>query len=206
MSYIQYPGASSRGDRPQGIRAEDTYNPTYKKLIRTIICGVLFGLPMCVAIPNSPLLKLSQTQDNKKMLIPRMMSDFFYVNFIAAAASYWCFVEPFIPNPKGREGFMPYLGPVTAEIPALGCLITSHLFYPGMWAVFNELTWPVRRREFVRLNIKCFFAYANVHIPVVAAIGFGVGCSLYPFKASKQWSWAKDRKRLAAENAARDDL
>lgn len=186
MSYIEYP--SGRTGPAEG------YHPTYKKLIRTIVCGALFGLPFCIAAPSSPLLKLSQTQDNKKALIPRMMSDFFYVNFIAAAASYWFLVEPFIPNPKGKDGFLPYLGPLTAQVPAAGCLVTSHLFYPGMWAVFNEVTWKLRRREFVRLNTKCFFAYANIHVPGAAAIGFGVGCCLYPFKMAKLWSWSKEKK------------
>ncbi|KAG5498746.1 hypothetical protein JKF63_03039 [Porcisia hertigi] len=158
---------------------------TYRRVIRTVLCGVLFATPLCAAVPMSPLLKLSQTQENKRSIIPRMMSDFFYVNFFASATAYWLLVEPFIPNPRAREGFVPYLGPVTAEIPAVSCLFTSHLFYPGLWAIVNEPTWKLRRQEFVRLNAKCFFAFGPVHIPAAVGLGAAIGVVLYPFKYMK---------------------
>ncbi|ESL08395.1 hypothetical protein TRSC58_03902 [Trypanosoma rangeli SC58] len=158
----------------------------FKRIVRTTICAVLFAIPFCVSVSSSPLLKLSQAQDTKKTLIPRMMSDFFYVNFIASWCAYYFIIEPRITSEKAKRGFMPYLGPITAQVPGLSCLFVSHLFYPGMWAVFNERTWRERRREFVRLNTKCFFAYAPIHIPAAVAIGAGVGIVLYPFKFFKK--------------------
>lgn len=169
----------------------------YRRVVRTILCGALFAVPLCVSIPMSPLLKLSQTQDNKKSIVPRMMGDFFYVNFAASAAAYWFLVEPYIPNPKAKEGFMPYLGPLTAQIPAMGCLVTSHMFYPGMWAIFNETTWRMRRREFCRLNLKCFFAFAPLHIPAAVGLGAGVGLLMFPFKMLKMRRQHQAEKAMA---------
>lgn len=198
MSYISYPSAATpRCKSDEAVDAFGEYS-TYRRLIRTVLCGVLFATPLCVTAPLSPLLKLSQTQENKKSIIPRMMSDFFYVNFIASAAAYWVLVEPFIPNPKGREGFLPYLGPLTAQIPALSCLVGSHLFYPGLWAIVNEPTWKLRRREFVRLNVKCFFAFGQVHVPVAVGLGAAVGLLLYPAKFLK----LRAQHRQAAQAAA----
>lgn len=193
MLYIAYPSAEKKSKM-----REDPFGDygIYRKIIRTLLCGILFAVPLCVAIPMSPLLRLSQTQDNKKNIIPRMMGDFFYVNFIASTAAYWFVVERFIPNPKAKEGFVPYLGPVTAEIPALSCLIVSHLFYPGLWAIVNEKTWTLRRHEFVRLNLKCFFAFGPTHIPAAVGLGAVVGLLLYPFKYAKQRSWAAQTSPL----------
>ncbi|KAK7199171.1 hypothetical protein NESM_000887000 [Novymonas esmeraldas] len=196
MSYIAYPSAATssppvqsptNADAGGGASRSDAFGEyaTYRRVIRTVLCGTLFAVPLCAAIPLSPLLKLSQTQENKKSIVPRMMSDFFYVNFIASAATYWALVEPRIPNPKAKEGFVPYLGPITAEIPATGCLVASHLFYPGLWAIVNEPTWTLRRQEFVRLNVKCFFAFGPVHVPAILALGAAVGAVLYPFKFMK---------------------
>lgn len=201
MAYIAFPSASERkasslsssGSSSAQGDAFTEYS-TYRRVVRTIICGALFAIPLCVSIPMSPLLKLSQTQENKKSIVPRMMSDFFYVNFAASAAAYWTLVEPYIPNPKAKEGFVPYLGPLTAQIPAFSCLVTSHLFYPGMWALFNEQTWKLRRREFVRMNLKCFFAFGPVHIPVIVGLGASIGLLLYPFKFMKMRS-----QRIAEE-------
>ncbi|KAG8342085.1 hypothetical protein ERJ75_000728600 [Trypanosoma vivax] len=169
---------------------------TFRRAVRTTVCATLFAVPFCVSIPSSPLLKLSQTQDAKKTLIPRMMSDFFYVNFLASGLSYYMLVEPKIANERARHGFMPWLGPVTAQVPALSCLVASHLFYPGMWALFNERTWRERLREFARLNTKCFFAYFPIHVPAAVAIGVAVGTILYPFKLCKKWQSRADRTGL----------
>ncbi|CAJ1032021.1 hypothetical protein, conserved [Leishmania shawi] len=189
MPYIAYPSAVS-GSTSAEVSCdarEDAFGEyaAYRRVIRTILCGVFFATPLCAAIPMSPLLKLSQTQENKKSIIPRMMSDFFYVNFFASAAAYWVLVEPFIPNPRAKEGFVPYLGPVTAEIPAVSCLLLSHLFYPGLWAIVNEPTWKLRRQEFVRLNTKCFLAFGPIHVPAAVGLGAAVGVTLYPFKYMK---------------------
>ncbi|KPI82945.1 hypothetical protein ABL78_8040 [Leptomonas seymouri] len=192
MVYIAFPSASSRGasslsssgDNRSDVDPFHEY-PTYRRVIRIVICGLLFAVPLCVSIPMSPLLKLSQTQENRKSVVPRMMSDFFYVNFAASAAAYWLLVEPYISNPKAKEGFLPYLGPLTAQVPSMSCLVTSHLFYPGLWAIFNEPTWTLRRREFVRLNVKCFFAFGPIHIPVAVGLGTSIGLLLYPFKFMK---------------------
>lgn len=177
-SYIEYPTV-------RGADGNTYQNSLYKKLIRTCICGLLFSVPLSAAIPNSPLLKLSLSNDNKKTLVPRMMTEFLYVNFFASTVAYWCLIERHITNPRAREGFTPYLGPLTAMVPSFACLITSHLFYPGMWAIYMEPTWRARLREFVRLNTKCFFAFANVHIPGAIGLGIAVGCLLYPFKFFK---------------------
>lgn len=175
----------------------------YRRVIRTVVCGLLFAVPLSVAIPMSPLLRLSQTQENKKSIVPRMMGDFFYVNFAASAAAYWRLVEPYIPNSKAREGFVPYLGPLTAQVPAMSCLFTSHLFYPGLWAIFNETTWQMRQREFWRLNIKCFFAFSPVHIPAVVGLGASVGVVMYPFKFLKLRKQQREAKQaMAAEKQA----
>ncbi|RNF04195.1 uncharacterized protein Tco025E_08006 [Trypanosoma conorhini] len=184
MSCVELPqAASSRGNE---LQQRAGGHSKFKLIVRTTICAVLFAVPFCVSIPSSPLLKLSQAQDAKKTLIPRMMSDFFYVNFIASGCAYYFLIEPRITNEKAKKGFMPYLGPLSAQVPGLSCLVLSHFFYPGMWAVFNERTWRERRREFVRLNTKCFFAYAPIHIPAAVAIGAGVGVVLYPFKFFKK--------------------
>ncbi|KAL7702797.1 hypothetical protein N2W54_002477 [Lotmaria passim] len=218
MSYISFPSDSARrastlkgtgsvcsstssssGDGGGDSHADAFHEySTYRRVIRTVICGVLFAVPLSVSIPMSPLLKLSQTQENKKSIVPRMMSDFFYVNFAASTGAYWVLVEPYIANPKAKEGFVPYLGPLSAQIPAMSCLFTSHLFYPGLWAIFNEPTWALRRREFVRLNVKCFFAYGNIHIPAAVGLGACIGVLLYPFKLFKLRS-----QRHAEEAAAK---
>ncbi|CAD2218022.1 hypothetical protein, conserved [Angomonas deanei] len=176
MSYIPYPVKSEN----------DNHHPFYKRIVRASICGVLFAIPLSVAIPASPLLRLSQTQTNKKSLVPRMMTDFFFVNFLAAFSAYFVVSEYFITSDAAKEGFMPYLGPISAQIPAWNCLLASHMFYPGMWAVFNERTWKARRVEFVRLNTKCFFAFAPVHVPATIVLGLFAGVVLYPFKYMKQ--------------------
>lgn len=195
MAYIAFPStpAGKAASLSSSNSSGDAFNEysTYRRVIRTVICGALFAIPLCVSIPMSPLLKLSQTQENKKSIVPRMMSDFFYVNFAASAAAYWVLVEPYIPNPKAKEGFVPYLGPLTAQIPALSCLVGSHLFYPGMWALFNEQTWQLRRREFVRMNLKCFFAFGPIHIPAAVGLGASIGALLYPFKFMKLRSQRK---------------
>lgn len=196
MAYIAYPSASTGKAAllsSSGGSQDDAFKEysTYRRVIRTVLCGVLFAAPLCVSIPMSPLLKLSQTQENRKSIIPRMMTDFFYVNFAASAAGYWLLVEPFITNLKAKEGFVPYLGPLTAQIPAMSCLVTSHLFYPGLWAVFNEQTWSLRRREFVRLNVKCFFAYGPLHVPAAVGLGAAIGLLLYPFKYVKLYQQRK---------------
>ncbi|AYU81052.1 hypothetical protein conserved [Leishmania donovani] len=202
MSYIPYPSAASRCTTTQtsGDARGDAFGEyaTYRRVIRTVLCGVLFATPLCAAAPMSPLLKLSQTQENKKSIIPRMMSDFFYVNFLASTAAYWVLVEPFIPNPRAKEGFVPYLGPVTAEIPAVSCLFVSHLFYPGLWAIVNEPTWKLRRREFVRLNAKCFVAFGPVHVPAAVGLGMAVGVVLYPFKYMKLRAQRRDERQHAS--------
>ncbi|GET90858.1 hypothetical protein, conserved [Leishmania tarentolae] len=201
MPYIVHPSAvppsstTQPGDHVRG----DAFGEyaTYRRVIRTVLCGVFFATPLCVAAPMSPLLKLSQTQENKKSLIPRMMSDFFYVNFLASTAAYWALIEPFIANPKAKEGFLPYLGPVTAEIPAVSCLFVSHLFYPGLWAIVNEPTWKLRRQEFVRLNVKCFFAFGPVHVPAAVGLGAAIGVVLYPFKYMKLRAQSRDERQHA---------
>ncbi|KPA83316.1 hypothetical protein ABB37_02977 [Leptomonas pyrrhocoris] len=190
MAYIAFPSATGGKPSPPGNSSGaqgDAFGEysAYRRVIRTIVCGLFFAVPLCVSIPLSPLLKLSLTQENKKSIVPRMISDFFYVNFAASAAAYWLLVEPFIPNPKAREGFLPYLGPLTAQVPAMSCLFTSHLFYPGLWAIYNEPTWALRRREFVRLNVKCFFAFGPIHIPSAVGLGVSIGLLLYPFKFMK---------------------
>ncbi|KAG5473237.1 hypothetical protein CUR178_03157 [Leishmania enriettii] len=199
MPYIAYPSAVSwwSTTRASSDAREDAFGQyaTYRRVIRTLLCGILFATPLCAAIPLSPLLKLSQTQENKRSIIPRMMSDFFYVNFFASATAYWMLVEPFIPNRKAKEGFVPYLGPVTAEIPAVSCLLISHLFYPGLWAIVNEPTWQLRRREFVRLNVKCFVAFGPVHVPAAVGLGAAVGVVLYPFKYMKLRAQRRDEQR-----------
>ncbi|KAG5472470.1 hypothetical protein LSCM1_03869 [Leishmania martiniquensis] len=199
MPYIEYSLTATRSTtaRASGHARGDAFGEyaTYRRVIRTVLCGVLFATPLCVAIPMSPLLKLSQTQENKRAIIPRMMSDFFYVNFFASATAYWILVEPLIPNPRAKEGFVPYLGPLTAEVPAVSCLVTSHLFYPGVWAMVNEPTWKLRRREFVRLNIKCFFAFGPIHVPAALGLGAAVGVTLYPFKYTKLRAQLQDEQR-----------
>ncbi|CCW61588.1 unnamed protein product [Phytomonas sp. EM1] len=174
---------------------DESYS-TYRRLVRTIVCGSLFGLGFCIATPTSPLMRLSLTQENKKDLVPRMMRDFFYISFSASALTYWCVMEPSITNPKAKEGFMPYLGPLTAEIPALSCLVASHLYYPGIGALVNEVTWRERRKEFVRLNLKCFFAYAPVHVPATLLIGASLGLIIFPFKFMKQYSYKNAQQRI----------
>ncbi|CCW68115.1 unnamed protein product [Phytomonas sp. Hart1] len=169
---------------------------TYRRLVRAIVCGFLFGLGFCVATPASPLMQLSLTEENKKGLIPRIMKDFFYLSFTASSLAYWCVVEPSITNPKAKEGFTPYLGPLTAEIPAFSCLVLSHLYYPGIGALVNETTWREKRREFMRLNLKCFFAYAPVHIPATLLIGATLGLIMYPFKLMKLYSYKKKRQKI----------
>ncbi|KAH9580088.1 hypothetical protein LSM04_007777 [Trypanosoma melophagium] len=186
MSYIEVPKKGNTLGEQKQQEAVLVNHSTFKLIIRATICATLFAVPFCVSIPSSPLLKLSQTQDSKKTLIPRMMSDFFYVNFFASWCAYYFIIEPRIKNEKAKKGFMPYLGPITSQVPGLSCLVASHLFYPGMWAVFNERTWKERRREFFRLTTKCFFAYAPIHIPAAIAIGVGVGTILYPFKFFKR--------------------
>ncbi|CAG9578487.1 conserved hypothetical protein [Leishmania major strain Friedlin] len=202
MSYIPYPSAVSRYTTTQssGVTRGDAFGEyaTYRRVIRTVLCGILFAIPLCAAAPMSPLLKLSQTQENKKSIIPRMMSDFFYVNFLASTAAYWVLVEPFISNPRAKEGFMPYLGPVTAEVPAVSCLFASHLFYPGLWAIVNEPTWKLRRHEFVRLNVKCFVAFGPVHVPAAVGVGAAVGVALYPFKYMKLRAQRRDERQHAS--------
>ncbi|KEG07552.1 hypothetical protein DQ04_09461020 [Trypanosoma grayi] len=185
MPYIELPskGLLSVHQQQNDVAAAHS---TFKLIIRTTVCATLFAIPFCVSIPSSPLLKLSQTQDTKKTLIPRMMSDFFYVNFIASWCAYYFLVEPRITNEKAKKGFTPYLGPITAQVPGLSCLFASHLFYPGMWAVFNERTWKERRREYVRLTTKCFCAYAPIHVPAAVAVGGVVGLVLCPFKILKK--------------------
>ncbi|EPY25656.1 hypothetical protein STCU_00771 [Strigomonas culicis] len=195
MSYIPLPAS-----RPRDAKHDSAQHPTYKKLIRTFICGAMFAVPLCVTIPNSPLLRLSQSESNKKSLIPRMMTDFLYVNFFASTVSYFFISERYITNQKALEGFMPYLGPLTAQVPGFSCLVVSHLFYPGMWAVFNELTWRERRREFVRLNTKCFFAFASVHVPVIVGLSALVGTFLYPYKLFKIYG---EKKEQAATHSTR---
>lgn len=191
MSYIPLPSTKEK-EKKDGRE----YHPAYKKLIRTFICGAMFAVPLCVAIPNSPLLRLSQSESNKKNLIPRMMTDFLYVNFFASTMSYYFITEPYITSQKALDGFMPYLGPLTAQVPGFSCLIVSHLFYPGMWAVFNELTWRERRREFVRLNTKCFFAFSTVHIPAIVGLSALVGTFLYPFKLFKMYGEKNEKAKL----------
>lgn len=184
MSSITYPSRSATDDESE---ASAVYGaPLYKQIVRSFICGLAFGIPIAIVAPLSPLLRLSQTTDNKKALLPRMMKDYFIVNFCAGAMAYGLIVDPRVTNPLGREGLLPYLGPITAEVPALGCLVASHLFYPGLWALLNEVTWRDACRECVRLSIKCFFAFSSVHLPGAIGIGFLIGTIFYPFKWRKQ--------------------
>ncbi|RHW71929.1 hypothetical protein DPX39_060041900 [Trypanosoma brucei equiperdum] len=188
IPYIRLPrGKETKYDEP-ARRQEVAGYLTFKRIIRTTICATVFAVPFCVSAPSSPLLKLSQTQDTKKTLIPRMMSDFFYVNFIASWLSYYYIIEPGVINEKAMHGFMPWLGPISAQVPGLSCLLASHLFYPGMWALFNERTWGERIREFVRLNTKCALAYSPIHLPAAVAIGSIIGIFFYPFKFFKKRS------------------
>jgi hypothetical protein len=158
----------------------------FKWCIRTSLVGVSYGLALGALATISPLVRLSLNENNFKQLAPRIMSDFFTVNFFASAASYAWFIERNnADNVHVKDGFLPYLGPVTAQIPSLSCLVVSHCFYPGMWAVFNERTWRDRCREGTRLSIKTLVAFSAWHVPGVMAVGFVVGCVVYPSKWSK---------------------
>lgn len=165
------------------------------KCVRCVICGIMFGLPLCTIAPLSPLLKLSLSKENKKMLVPRMMGDFFWVNSLASLLAYYNFIEARAPHGHMSgpcRGWLPYLGPLTALIPGFACLLASHTFYPGMWALFNEVTWSERRRVFCRLNIKCFIAFAPIHVPAVVAVSVVVGSVLFPFKMLKNRRYKSD--------------
>lgn len=172
---------------------------TLKWLCRLAVVGVFYGLPCAGLATLSPLIKLSLNAENYTQLAPRIMSDFFFVNAIAATIAYNYFVERKARqvNPYVESGFLPYLGPITAQIPALACLVSSHAFFPGMWAVFNERSWHMRMKESLRLTAKTLIAFLPAHGPAVVGIGIGVGCLMAPFKIAKI---RRERKRISMEN------
>lgn len=156
-----------------------------KQLFRVLLCGTLFAAPIAAIIPTSPLMRLSMTKNTQKAVMSRMMTDFFVVNFFASAIGYAMLVESRLDKSLYGHGILPVLGPLTAQIPAAFCLFCSHLFYPGAWAIINEIDNKQRRKVFFRLNTKCFFAFSPYHLPAAMLLGFFVGCFLYPFKYVK---------------------
>lgn len=178
MRYIEYSkGLSAEGSSGYAL---------VKKMIRICLCGLLFAVPLAAAIPTSPLMRLSMTKNNQKAVMTRMMSDFFYLNFFASTVAYTLFVEWGLRHTMYDGGVLPVLGPLTAQVPGFTCLFASHLFYPGAWALINETTWKARRESFIRLNAKCFVAFAPYHIPAITLLGTAVGTLLYPFKYYKR--------------------
>lgn len=157
-----------------------------KQLFRVLMCGLLFAIPIAAVIPTSPLMRLSMTKNTQKAVMSRMMTDFFVVNFLASAIGYTFFVETRLDKSVYGHGVLPVLGPLSAQIPAACCLIFSHLFYPGAWAIINETDRKAKRQVFFRLNLKCFFAFAPYHVPSAMLLGCLAGCFLYPFKYFKQ--------------------
>lgn len=156
-----------------------------KQLFRVLFCGVLFAVPIAAMIPTSPLMRLSMTKNTQKAVMSRMMTDFFFVNFFASAVGYAVLVEPRLDKNVYGHKILPVLGPCSAQLPAACCLLFSHLFYPGAWAIINEMDHKTRRQVFLRLNLKCFFAFAPYHIPAAILLGCLGGCLLYPFKYFK---------------------
>lgn len=191
--------SSSSSDIHRGEENVATLPPTgslFKWCIRTSIVGISYGLALGALATLSPLVRLSLNENNFKQLAPRIMSDFFSVNFVVGAASYAWFIErKHSDNIHVREGFLPYLGPLTAQIPSFSCLVASHCFYPGMWAVFNERNWRDRCREGTRLSIKTLFAFSAWHIPGVVAVGLVVGSVMYPSKWSKMRRQERDTQK-----------
>lgn len=171
----------------------------FKWCLRSCIVGVTYGLAIGGLATLSPLVRLSLNDNNFKQLAPRIMSDFFTVNFLVGAASYAWFIErKHKDNVHVRDGFLPYLGPVSAQVPSACCLVASHLFYPGMWAVFNERTWRDRIREGSRLSLKTLVAFSAWHVPGVVAIGVVLGGALYPSKWSKLRRLERENQLLTA--------
>lgn len=167
---------------------------TFKWCLRLSIVGAAYGLMLGGLATLSPLVRLSLNENNFKQLAPRVMSDFFTVNFFVGSASYAWFIErKHADNRHVRDGFLPYLGPITAQIPSVCCLLGSHCFYPGMWAVFNEKTWRDRCREGARLTCKTLVAFSSWHVPGVVGVGVVIGCAMFPSKWSKQRRWNRDQ-------------
>eukprot|EP00796_Vickermania_ingenoplastis_P005977 gene5977-4286_t len=174
--------------KPEDVECEGAFSgyAFIKRVMRATLCGLLFAVPIAAAVPTSPLMRLSMSKNNQKTILTRMMTDFFYVNFFASFVSYALFIETRLDTAVYGSGVLPVLGPLAAQIPGVACLVTSHLFYPGAWALINETTWKARRQTFLRLNLKCFFAFAPYHVPAVVSLGVVVGSLLYPFKYYKR--------------------
>lgn len=179
---MQYIEAPSKSDTTSVVVA---YPAWIRKACRSVACGFLFSVPFAAAIPTSPLMRLSMNKSNQKAVMTRMMTDFFYLTFFTSTMVYGVIVESLFSNPAYATGLLPTLGPITAMIPGVGCLIASHLFYPGAWAIINERTRRDRRVTFFRLNTKCFLAFAPIHVPATLLLSAGLGCSLYPLKLYK---------------------
>lgn len=183
MRYIEYTQPLSEG-------AASGY-AYLKQGLRIVICGLLFAVPISAAVPTSPLMRLSMSKNNQKAVMTRMMSDFFYVNFFASSFAYALLIESRLDKQLYGGGILPVIGPLSAQIPAVCCLFASHMFYPGAWAIINETTWKSRRQTFIRLNAKCFVAFAPYHIPALAFLGGVVGLLMFPFKYYKRSRYEK---------------
>lgn len=183
MRYIEYSHPLSEG-------AANGY-AYLKQALRIGICGLLFAVPISAAVPTSPLMRLSMSKNNQKAVMTRMMSDFFYVNFFASSIAYAVLIETRLDKQCYGGGILPALGPLSAQLPAVCCLCASHLFYPGAWAIINETTWKSRRQTFIRLNAKCFVAFAPYHIPALTLLGGVVGLLMFPFKYYKRSRFEK---------------
>lgn len=172
---------------PESTQPVSTATPsTFKWLCRVCVAGLCFGAPLGAMSTVSPLIRLSLNNDNFKQLAPRITSDFFLVNFTASATAYAYFIDKPCDNPLAKNGFMPYLGPVTAQIPAMSCWVLSHCFFPGFWAIFNEKTLKTRVWEAARLSAKTWFAFAPYHGSAAVGVGAAVGLVMYPFKYAKR--------------------
>ena len=182
MPYLELPPAEGDTDRWAPVR----------KMSRLCVCGLLYGAAFAVMAPASPGLRVSQTQDITA-IIPRIMTDFLGLNFFTAAFTYNYAIDK-----RNKEmtagGWLPWLGPISAFGPAFTCLVASHMFYPGQWALYCEPTWRTKLREFFRLNMKCLVAFSYYHVPPVAAMALVIGVLFYPYKYFR-------RKRLAERDA-----
>ena len=157
---------------------DESSDSMIKVAFRCAVVAAFFSIPIGIASPMSPLLKAGQAMEEiaYRKLVPRITKDFMSVNFLAAYISYLVLVDRAV----GGNGWMPYLNPLTAQIPAMSCLIASHMFFPGQWIFIMEPSWKNKIRLSMRFFLKGTVAYSKVHVPVAVGLGGAVGLIFWP--------------------------
>jgi hypothetical protein len=159
------------------------------------MAGILFGVPLGVAAPSSPLMRLIINKDNFPKMAPKVSMQFSLGSAVVSALVYAVTVERGQDNRFALAGFLPYVSPPRGMLMTLSALVASHMWFPGIMAFIYEP--PGKQfREYAKISVKCLVAYFPQHGAYAASVGLGIGFLLWPLMIYKDSKEAKRRTGL----------